>query len=375
MNRDKKLLYLISLVTLAALFGLMFIKVESSRIAVACLLLPIALITRFLIKKRSAVSIHKREVLILTAGIGILFLVALHMSGLYFGYYKNPYFVSSKIFLNFVLPTAAVIVALELYRSTILAQKSKIADWICFFSCLLAETMLVANVVGITSFNLFMDVVGLSLFPAISTNVYCHYATKRFGMLPTMAFRAFTTLYVYFFTTTPAIPDSLMSCIKLVLPIVMMVLTMLLFEKKEKKVRSKGGQLGTVAIALTMALVLSIAALISCQFRYGAIVIATGSMTGEINKGDMIIYERYEDQPIKEGQVIVFQKDKAKIVHRVVEIERVGEETRYYTKGDANSARDEGYRVEADVVGLTDIKVSYIGYPTLLLRELVSSNT
>ena len=35
MNRDKKLLYLISLVTLAALFGLMFIKVESSRIAAA----------------------------------------------------------------------------------------------------------------------------------------------------------------------------------------------------------------------------------------------------------------------------------------------------------------------------------------------------
>lgn len=374
MNRDKKLLYLISLVTLAALFGLMFVKVESSRIAVACLLLPIALITRILIKKRSAVSIHKREVLILTVGVGVLFLVALHMSGMYFGYYKNPYFVSSKIFLNFVLPTAAVIVASELFRSTILAQKNKITDWICFFSCLLAETMLVANVAGVTGFNRFMDVVGLSLFPAISANIYCHYAAKRFGMLPTMAFRAFTTLYVYFFPISPNVPDALMSCIKLLLPIVMMALTMALYEKSKKEARHKGGRLGTVAIVLTMALVLSIAALISCQFRYGAIVIATGSMTGEINKGDMIIYERYEDQPIKVGQVVVFQRNKAKVVHRVVEIERVGEETRYYTKGDANPTRDGGYRTEADIVGLTDIKVSYIGYPTLWLRELLESS-
>ncbi len=33
---------------------------------------------------------------------------------------------------------------------------------------------------------------------------------------------------------------------------------------------------------------------VSCRFRYGTLVIGTGSMTGTINKGDIIIYERYE---------------------------------------------------------------------------------
>ena len=90
-------------------------------------------------------------------------------------------------------------------------------------------------------------------------------------------------------------------------------------------------------------------------------------------KLDMILYERYEDQVIKEGQVIIFLEQESKIVHRVVKIERIGNETRYYTKGDANEDLDYGYRVDSDIFGLTDIKIAYIGYPTLWLRELINN--
>ena len=114
--------------------------------------------------------------------------------------------------------------------------------------------------------------------------------------------------------------------------------------------------------------------LISCQFRFGAIVIATESMTGEINKGDMIIYEAYKGQQIEEGQVIVFLHNDNQIIHRVARIETVGNETRYYTKGDANSAEDSGYRTDADIIGLTDVKIAFVGYPTLWLRELLPSS-
>jgi signal peptidase len=118
-------------------------------------------------------------------------------------------------------------------------------------------------------------------------------------------------------------------------------------------------------------LVVAIAMLISCQFRFGAIVVATESMTGEINKGDMIIYERYDGQHIEEGQVIVFLRHKSRVIHRVVEIERIGNEVRYYTKGDANDDRDAGYVTKEDIVGLTDLKLAYVGYPTLWLREII----
>ena len=110
--------------------------------------------------------------------------------------------------------------------------------------------------------------------------------------------------------------------------------------------------------------------LISNQFYYGSLVIATDSMTGEINKGDMIIYERYEDQLVIEGQVIVFEKNKSVIVHRVADIKIINGETRYYTKGDANEDLDTGYITDSNIIGLVNYKIPFLGYPTIWVRSL-----
>ena len=374
MNKDKKVLYIVTLVIFAALLCLLFADIKTSRIALAITLLPLSVIARLCIKKKTSGSIYKREVMLLVIVIGALFVILLHMSGLYFGYYKNPYFVTKNIFLTFVLPLSVAIVSSELIRSTILAQKNKLASFICFLSCVLVETLMVSNIAGIKSFYRFMDVVGLALLPAISANIYYHYASKRFGMFPNIAYRAITTLYIYFLPTTPALQDALLSCVKIVLPILMLAILASFYEKNKKYARQKHKFLGKVGVALTIVIIAAVSMLISCQFRFGAIVVATESMTGEINKGDMIIYERYDDQQIKEGQVIVFLEEGVRVIHRVVRIDIIGSETRYYTKGDANVTLDFGYRTDADIVGLTDIKVSYVGYPTLWLRSLIKTN-
>jgi signal peptidase len=218
-----------------------------------------------------------------------------------------------------------------------------------------------------------MDLVGLTLFPAISANIYYHYISKRYGMLPNIVYRVITTLYIYFIPTSTGMSDALDSCIRVMFPILMLAFISVMFEKKPKKAIQKGKKLGGFITVLTIIFIISIAMLISCQFKFGAIVIATESMTGEINKGDMIIYERYDGQKIEEGQVIVFLEKGSKIVHRVVKIEVIGGETRYYTKGDANENIDLGYRTEEDIFGLTDMKIAYIGFPTLWLRELLKN--
>ena len=110
--------------------------------------------------------------------------------------------------------------------------------------------------------------------------------------------------------------------------------------------------------------------LVSNQFKYGSLVIATESMTGEINKGDVVIFESYDNQTVEEGQVIVFESRNSMIVHRVVDIEIINGNTRYYTKGDANEDKDVGFITDADIVGLANFKVPVIGYPTLWVRSL-----
>ena len=110
--------------------------------------------------------------------------------------------------------------------------------------------------------------------------------------------------------------------------------------------------------------------LISSQFKYKTLVIATESMTGKLDKGDVIIYEDYDRQYIEKGQVIVFERDGATIIHRVVDIKKINGVLRYYTKGDANESMDSGYITDANIVGIINLKIKYIGYPTLWVRSL-----
>lgn len=373
MYRDKKSQYIVSLIVLAILLMALFVDLGNSRIVAACLLIPLTVAVRLVIRKRSSHSVHKREALLLSTVLGVLYVVAIEMTGLIFGFYKNPYFVSPKLLLTAILPLVVMIIATELLRTTWLEQKNTFSTGISFVVCLLAEVLACSNIAGITTLNQFMDVVGMTLFPAISANVFYHYTAKQFGMLPNVAFRLITTLYVYFTHTVTSMADALQACIKILVPFVLFIFYSALFSKKKKNAVRKESKLGFVATALSVAVVISVAMLISCQFRFGAIVIATGSMTGEINKGDVIVYERYDDQTIREGQVIVFSQHSGLIIHRVIRIDEIGGEVRYYTKGDANTTEDSGYRTDADIVGLTDFKIAYVGYPTLWLHELLEA--
>jgi signal peptidase len=110
--------------------------------------------------------------------------------------------------------------------------------------------------------------------------------------------------------------------------------------------------------------------LISCQFRYGILVVGSGSMTGSIDMGDAVIYERYDEQIIQEKEVIIFAYNGIQTIHRVTNIKSVNGEVRYYTQGDANPTPDTGYRTDADIFGIVKLRVRYFGYPTLWLRDL-----
>ena len=375
LNKDTKLLYAVSSINLAIILLSFFIDLGSSRIVTACLLLLLTPATLLLIRRRKALSINKKEVLLILGAIGGIYAVLQHMTGMYFGYYKNPYFISQYVLLAYVLPILAIIIFSELIRSVLLSQENRAVNVLSFLTCTVSEVLIFAKFADIFNYNYFMDLVGLTLFPALCGNLLYHFIAKKYGCLPNIVYRVLTVLYVYFVPRVSAVSDALMAVIKMVVPLLALALISALYEKKKKTVSQKGSKLGKIAVVLTIILIVSVAMLISCQFRYGAIVIATESMTGEINKGDMIIYEAYDDQTIKEGQVIVFLDHKSRIVHRVVKIDRSSGETRYYTKGDANEDWDIGYRTAEDIVGLTDFKVAYIGYPTLWLRDFIKSTT
>ena len=99
-------------------------------------------------------------------------------------------------------------------------------------------------------------------------------------------------------------------------------------------------------------------------------VIGSRSMTGALNKGDVILFKKYENQELNDNQIIIFNYDGVQTIHRINKIIKVNDEYRFYTKGDANKKLDNGYRLEDDIYGIVKLKIPYIGYPTLWLRNL-----
>ena len=372
---DKRVIKILSASVFAVLLIALLIPFgESGRIVAAILLLPAAVLVPIFIKKRNILSINTQQVLLIITVCALVYVMIYYLTGIKFGFYKNPYRLSVGNFFKYVLPIAAVIVFTEIVRFVMMAQNSKLARVLCYFSCVIAEILITSNIPSVTSFNRFMDLVAGALFPALISNLLYNYLTKRYGLYPNLVFRLLITLHAYILPIKSGISDSLVNFFKLLLPIVIYIFIDSLFEKKRRYAlgnrsrfyRVMSGTLTAIIVVLMCGTIM----LISNQFYYGAYVIATDSMTGELNRGDVAIYESYEDQLIKEGQVIVFEQGNSRIVHRVVDIKIINGNSRYYTKGDVNENLDVGYITDSEIVGLVNLKLPYLGYPTLWVRNL-----
>lgn len=368
MYSDKKRVLVLSLTLIAVLLSCFFINVKSKDVLVACILLIYAALTLFFVKKRGILSIYKTEVLMIVSVIALLYLVLYYSMALEFGYYRDS--ISFLKVLSSLLIVGITAFSSEYLRMVYSHQNVKGVGVVIFIACLFADILPQFSFNTFNSFNVFMDFLGLTLFPAITFNVLFYYLAKRYGVLPGVAYKLVVKFIPSVISITPFVPPSLLSLIQLLLPLLILAFIKMLYEKR---VRHKKKVSRAVSITLTTVLIsfmVLVMAVISCQFRIRALVIATESMTGELNKGDMIVYERYDDQVIKEGQILVFEKDGLKTVHRVVKIEIINGVYHYTTKGDANENVDSGYITDTNIEGVVHFKLAYLGYPTLWVRQL-----
>lgn len=377
MTRDKRTLYIVSAVITVALLLVLLLAGGSTRIVAAVLLTAAAVAACLLIKKRSILSLNKRTVLLLMSVIGLLYITVLYLSGLYFGFWRAtvPFSVRS-LFLN-VLPIAVIIVASEVIRYVLVAQKHGFSSACAYIIGVAAELAIAVNFRDLADFYEFMDAVALYLFPALTANILYRYLSARYGALPNIAYRALLSLYVYFLPTFPALPEVLTALVGLALPFLIYWFLFTLFEKRHRPATASRAKGKVAIVSLVLAVLFSVLLmmLISCRFHFGAIVIATESMTGTLNKGDVIIYESHDGKPLAEGQIAVFEKYGMLMVHRVIKVEHINGETRYYTKGDANKTEDSGYITDSEIVGTTNVKLAYVGYPSLWLRALFTAKS
>lgn len=369
-SADKRKLYIISVALLCILLLSLFLPVWSNMYVLAVIMAIAAIVVILAVKKRSILSKYKWQVLLIVSLCAVLYVMLYYISGIYFGFVSiSDRLTWSSLFYS-IIPIAIIIIAIEIIRAILLAQNDKTVSITSYVFCVLSDVLIRTDLGRITDFNGFMDIFGMTLLPAMVWGGLYHYLSKSYGIYPNAVLRVIIVLYAYFIPVQPAMPDALKAFFRLIIPIIIFIFLKTLYDKRKGHSTRKSRVASLLATSIGAVFMISIVMLISCQFRYGMVIIGSDSMTGELNKGDAVIYEDCDGEHIDVGQVIVFKKNNVKVVHRVIDIVTIDGETRYYTQGDTNPDPDHGYITDADMIGITRVKISYIGYPTVWLREI-----
>ncbi len=343
-------------------------KVKNPLLALFCMIY--AILCAQMLKKRTLLRLERRLVLLLLSVAAVLAVTLHFLTGLSFGFLKNPFAV--VYVWKYILPYTVILISAENIRRILLSRNRNFLRIYTFFALVLLDCVMLSRQGILTRFHSFREFVGMTLFPAVSANVLFHFIATRYGALPNLVYRLILTLSPYLLPVQPNTPDLFYAFFKMIFPLLVFAGIHLIFEK-QTHVRPRRQTRRRFAVFCGFAGVMTaLIMLISCRFHYGLLIIGSGSMSETIHTGDGILYEAYHGETVQIGDIIVFTKNQTTIVHRVTDIRNLNGELRYYTKGDANEAMDPWYVSSGDLIGIVRIRLRYIGIPTIALRSLFS---
>ncbi len=371
MKSEKIKIYVIEIALIIFfLLAMIFNKVITRQI-LAIVLLVFMGITTLLIKTYKMDLTNKRQIVLLLTGIGVIYVAVLYLIGIFAGFYNATVKLSLWSIWKYIIPYIVIIISSEMIRKKIVLKEDKISKIIILVIMVMLDVILTTNIYNLNTAKDYFTLVSFVIFASIANNLLFNYIEIQYrNAKAIIIYRIITTVYVYVFPIIPDLYIFLESIIKMVVPYIIYIILENVYSKQKLVVtietRKKERIISTIVCIITVIIVM----LISCKFKYGVLVIGSGSMTGTINKGDIILYEKYKNtDDIKVGNIIVFYEDDIKVIHRIIDQKLMGEETRYYTKGDANQKQDEGYRETKDIIGQVKARIPYMGWFTLWIND------
>ncbi len=368
----KRLLLFLAVLFIIVLLNTFIINFLSDyRIVVFLIILLFIFNKLFVIEKDKNMNIKNMlfEVFIFL----IAFFILYYLLGLVVGLAKNSSHLNFNGIRDVLLPIILYSILREIFRFNMLSKAEN--NYICTILVVLLWILFdVTNTYYYTSFISQFDIlrfVALALLPSVSKNIAYSYISRHIGYKPIIVFDLVFSLYGYIVPIVPNINEYVTSMVYILVPILLAFKFFYVFERKlNKKIESNYKKFKFKSLLATLLIVFTIIYFYSGYFRYYAVAIATGSMHPNIKKGDVVIIDqKYPYNKLKVGEVIAVRKNGVIIVHRIEKRIKIGDEYFYYTKGDANRHTD-NYIIDKDMVmGLVNMKIPYIGYPTVMFNE------
>ena len=319
-----------------------------------------------------------KDIILLIIIYSSSYLIITYLLGIFVGFNLSGYNLTLINILRHIIPVTLIIILSEFLRYLLVSKGriylSIIILTICIFTFI--DLSLHLRTVDFNNTAHIVEFIITVLFPSIAKNFLLVYLVSKVGLLPAIIYRLIFELPFYFMPIFPAFGLYLDTVLKIIFPLFLVLMLSRSFKQIEKeKIVSRVNNKVSVIISIFIGILLAATVyLVSGMFKYYALTIGSGSMSPSINKGDVVIVKKTnpeETRLIKEDDVLVFNHSDKKVVHRVVRIIEQNERLYFYTKGDNNHEEDGWAITEGSVIGITTIRIPLIGWPTVILSEMI----
>lgn len=319
-------------------------------------------------------------IFLIVVSLCLMIIAFIYMSGLMKGFeisYSAIYkkYISSTTWIM----TFLIVIVTEIIRyvlSLVRTNKEK-KYWILYLVMLinfiLIDLIISKRVTNYYNFGQFYEFFFIVVIQSLAKNIFLTYLSGKFGIVPCLSYRFIMDLYIYFLPIVPKMNIFMQAVLLVIFPYVLYLIIKRYTTKKKIQPMHKNRILNHVVTVISSMLLFTLVILVSREFKYSMIAVGSKSMTGSINKGDAVIYEKYisKDMKLENGDIIVFKKNNMMIVHRIVEKFELDEgKFVYRTKGDANTNDDNWLVSEKEIFGRVNVRVLWIAWPSVLLNEL-----
>lgn len=369
-RRDSAYIYF-AFVIVFLLLNLLVLNI-SAKLQLLPIFIIIFLLSFIFFKFRKDKTYARIQVTITMLLIGIVQIVLYLLTGFLEGFSKNAISMSFNRFLTVILPIILILVVIELlrYMISVKFEKNNLIRILSITMFVLFDVTLFGSNVNFNSLDSVLEFLGITFFPSLVSNIVFDDMVVKYGYKPILVYRLLTTLCYYMLPIVPNMYILFRAIARIVIPLIFYFILSYMYDRVTFQEALKVKPKISISSIIILILVIIMAGLISCEFRYGILTIGSGSMTGTLNKGDIAFFEKFNGQELEIGDIIIFKRDKRNIVHRITQVGLFNDEYVYITKGDKNKVEDNGYVYQKDIQGIVHYRIKYIGYPSIWIRNL-----
>ena len=369
-RRDSAYIYF-AFVIVFLLLNLLVLNI-SAKLQLLPIFIIIFILSFIFFKFRKDKTYARIQVTITMLLIGIVQIVLYLLTGFLEGFSKNAISMSFNRFLTVILPIILILVVIELlrYMISVKFEKNNLIRILSITMFVLFDVTLFGSNVSFNSLDSLLEFLGITFFPSLVSNIVFDDMVVKYGYKPILVYRLLTTLCYYMLPIVPNMYILFRAIARIVIPLIFYFILSYMYDRVTFQEALKVKPKISISSIIILILVIIMAGLISCEFRYGILTIGSGSMTGTLNKGDIAFFEKFNGQELEIGDIIIFKRGKRNIVYRITQVGIFNDEYVYITKGDKNKVEDNGYVYQKNIQGIVHYRIKYIGYPSIWIRNL-----